>query len=116
MKGTINLQAINTHCKDTIFRVGHTAKLTIVEQLPGGHVKETVKESALTGPYTIFNLDKEKSKIFVGGYPTNYEKMQQQIDKDSFQGEIEDIVIGNTPVSLWNFNDGYENNHGADER
>lgn len=42
--------------------------------------------------------------------------MQKEIDVNSFEGEIEDLVIGEKPVSLWNFNDGYENNHGAIER
>ncbi|VEN47917.1 unnamed protein product [Callosobruchus maculatus] len=98
-------------------RVGHNAKLTIREELPDRSVQNYVKETALSGPYTIFNLDKDKSKIFVGGYPSKYDaQLQDQVDMDSFQGEIEDVVIGNTPVSLWNFADGYENNHGAKER
>lgn len=74
-----------------------------------------VSEKALETPYTIFNLDKDKSKLFVGGSPPN-SNLQNEIDTDTFEGEIEDLVIGDTPVSLWNFNNGHENNHGAVER
>lgn len=98
-----------------IERVGHNAKLSIREEFVGGQENIETVEKPLTGPYTIFNLDKDKSKLFVGSFPVNYE-MQKDIDVNSFEGEIEDLVIGNTPVSLWNFVDGYENNHGAKER
>ncbi|CAG9771124.1 unnamed protein product [Ceutorhynchus assimilis] len=98
-----------------IERVGHNAKLSIREELPNRQENIETAEKALTGPYTIFNLDKDKSKLFVGSFPVNYE-MQKDIDVNSFEGEIEELVIGNTPVSLWNFVDAYENNHGAKER
>ncbi|XP_060535680.1 laminin subunit alpha [Cylas formicarius] len=96
-----------------IDRVGHNAKLTIREELPGGQENLTVAEKHLSGPYTIFNLDKERSKLFVGSAPGD---MQKDIDVNSLDGEIEDLVIGNTPLSLWNFANGSENNHGAIER
>ncbi|KYB28643.1 Laminin subunit alpha-like Protein [Tribolium castaneum] len=96
-------------------RTGHNAKLTIREELPGGVENITQKETTLEGPLSIFNLDKNKSKLFVGSFPVNY-AMQKEIDVNSFEGEIEDMVIGDKPVSLWNFNNGFENNHGAVER
>lgn len=89
--------------------------MSIREELPGGVENITQSETTLDGPYSIFNLDRNKSKLFVGSFPVNYE-LQPEIDFNSFDGEIEDIVIGDKPVSLWNFNHGYENNHGAIER
>lgn len=70
----------------------------------------------MSGPATIFNLDKEKSRIFVGSFPPDYNIQSNVRDINPFQGEMEDIVIGNTPVSLWNFVDGEDNNRGARER
>lgn len=96
-------------------RVGHNAKLTIREEKPNGEEDLITTEKTLQTPYTIFNLDKDKSKLFVGSFPDNYD-IQKEIDYNSFEGEIEDLVIGDTPVSLWNFNNGHENNHGAIER
>lgn len=82
-----------------------------------GHGKwqNHVKEEALEGPYTVFNLDRNHSKLFIGSYPSEF-KMQDTVRQSSFQGEVEDLVIGETPVSLWNFNSGFENHRGAYER
>lgn len=96
--------------------MGHTATLTIREELPNGTVVSTVAEQQLSGPLMIFNLDKEKSKIFVGGFPSKYEMQSDVRDFNSFQGEVEEVVVGNTPVSLWNFVDGYNNYNGSKER
>jgi laminin alpha 3/5 len=41
--------------------------------------------------------------------------MQPEIKYQAFEGQIEELVIGETPVSLWNFVDA-ENNVGAIER
>ncbi|XP_017779043.1 PREDICTED: laminin subunit alpha isoform X2 [Nicrophorus vespilloides] len=97
-----------------IDRTGLNAKLTIKEEL-NGKIKETVADQQLEGPYSIFNLDKNYSKIFVGSYPLEF-KMQDKVMQNSFEGEVEGLVIGETPVSLWNFNKGYDNNQGAQER
>ncbi|XP_066250557.1 laminin subunit alpha isoform X1 [Euwallacea similis] len=106
-----------------IERVGDNATLSIREEVTRGDDNKTAhredmifsENKTLAGHHTIFNLDKDKSKLFVGSFPINYEK-QKEIDVNSFEGAIEELVIGNTPVSLWNFKEGYENNHGAIER
>ncbi|XP_057663543.1 laminin subunit alpha [Diorhabda carinulata] len=98
-----------------IERVGFNAKLSIREELQNGSEVVTTNEKSLSGPYTVFNLDDKHSRIFVGSIPNNYQ-VPEGLDSRSFDGEMEDLVIGNTPVSLWNFNYGYENNHGAKER
>ncbi|GJQ84232.1 LanA [Trypoxylus dichotomus] len=98
-----------------IERTGLNAKLTIREEIAGGRIKETVGESGLQAPYIIFNLDKNLSKLFVGGYPSEF-NMQSTVKQEAFDGEMEEIVVGDTPVSLWNFNSGFENHRGARER
>lgn len=96
--------------------MGHTAKLTIREELPNGTEISTVAEQQLAGPLMIFNLDKDKSKIFVGGVSSKYEMQNDVRDFNAFQGEAEEVSIGNTPLSLWNFVDGYNNYNGSVER
>lgn len=98
-----------------IDRTGNTAKLTIREELSNGSEILHVNEKELEGPKTIFNLDKDKSKLCVGSCPVNF-RTQQPIITNSFIGEMEDLVIGDTPVGLWNFNEGYDNTQGAQER
>ncbi|XP_018320894.1 laminin subunit alpha [Agrilus planipennis] len=98
-----------------IDRTGHNAKLSIREEVAGGRDQIYTVEETLNGTMTIFNLDRNLSKLFVGGYPPQF-PMQNQVRQNSFDGEMEELVIGDTPISLWNFNDGNENNHGAIER
>ena len=50
------------------------------------------------------NLDPEESKIYVGGHPASA-KIQSAVKYSSFDGQMENLVIGETPVSLWNFKD-----------
>lgn len=97
-------------------RTGSHAKLTIREEENSGIQKLHVSEKELEGPRTIFNLDKEKSKLCVGSCPINV-KLQSPINEvNSFVGEMEDLVVGDTPVGLWNFDEGYDNTQGALER
>lgn len=79
-----------------------------------GQEKKYVNEMVLSGTFSIFNLDQELSKLFVGGFPV-YFGIQPEIKYQAFEGEIEELVIGDTPVSLWNFVSA-ENNVGAIER
>lgn len=68
----------------------------------------------MSGSASILNLDPEESKIYVGGTPTTA-KIQSAVKYNSFFGQMEELVIGDTPISLWNFKDA-ENNNGALER
>ena len=113
--GTTHSSFHNLSLNVLTFRTGHNAKLTIREELPGGIANTTSKETTLDGPLSIFNLDRNKSKLFIGSYPDQY-NMQKEVEVLPFEGEIEDFVIGDKPVSLWNFNYGFENHHGAVER
>nr|XP_022908361.1 laminin subunit alpha-like [Onthophagus taurus] len=98
-----------------IERTGLNAKLIIRKDRRDGTVEETVQEYVLDGPYTIFNVDRNQTKLFVGSHPPEF-RIQDSIRQSSFEGEVEDLVIGDTPVSLWNFNSGFENHRGAYER
>jgi len=82
--------------------------------LAGGQEKKHVNEMVLSGTFSIFNLDQELSKLYVGGFPV-YFSVQPEIKYQAFEGQIEELVIGDTPVSLWNFVSA-ENNVGAIER
>lgn len=71
------------------------------------------KEDVLPGQNTIFNLDKQKSKLYVGGAPSN--SNLQDVNFPYFEGQIEELIIGETPVGLWNFETA-ENLRGARQR
>ncbi|XP_026292152.1 laminin subunit alpha [Frankliniella occidentalis] len=99
-----------------IERIGKSARLTIREE---GINKEDVlyyKEDIISGTNSILNLDPENSKLFVGGF-LNF-RIQDDIIASSFDGEMEELVIGDTPVSLWSFVSGSLNRNltGAYER
>lgn len=90
-------------------------KLIIKEELPDHSEQVSPTEVPLNGHYSIFNLDRNQSKLFMGSYPLEF-NMQDTIRTNSFEGEVEDLIIGDRPVSLWNFNHGQNNNEGAKER
>ena len=69
----------------------------------------------IEGPHSIFNLDQEKSKLFVGGFPPSFQ-VQDSVISSSFEGEMEELMIGEVPVSFWNFVHGENNWKPAFER
>ncbi|XP_008557031.1 laminin subunit alpha [Microplitis demolitor] len=96
-------------------RTGKNVKLIVREDIGEGRDEQTVKEQVLPGTYSIFNLDQEHSKLFVGGYPTSFQT-PDVVTASSFEGQMEDLVIGDIPVSFWNFIKGENNQEGAMER
>lgn len=82
-----------------------------------GEGKDTLyeKERVLPGSYYIFNVDQEHSKLFVGGYPSSFH-IQDAVTASSFEGEMEELMVGDIPVSFWNFVDGENNWKSAFER
>ncbi|XP_049885179.1 laminin subunit alpha [Pectinophora gossypiella] len=94
-------------------RVGRNVKLSIRESLDNGTEYTHSKEAVLPGQHTIFNLDRQKSKLYVGGVPSDAKL--QGIAFPAFEGQIEELMIGDTPVGLWNFVDA-ENLTGARQR
>lgn len=95
-------------------RNGKHVKFTIREDIGGGKDKLHEKEAVVPGSASILNLDPEESKIYVGGNP-NQQKIQSAIKHFTFKGEMEDFMIGDTPISLWNFKNAL-NNQGANAR
>ncbi|XP_026299731.1 laminin subunit alpha [Apis mellifera] len=97
-------------------RTGKNVKLIIREDIGEGKEQLHEKTHVLHGSYSIFNVDQEYSKLFVGGYPSSF-NMQNAVTATSFEGEMEELVIGeDTPVSFWNFIDGENNDKPAIER
>lgn len=96
----------------TVERAGDKIKLSIrdgKEQLYEG-------EDNLKDPNAIFDLSRENSKVFVGGLSSDYNAQDEVKYVPSFEGEIEDLRVGDERVGLWNFVDGQNNNDGARER
>ena len=56
----------------------------------------------LDGTFTVFNLDRLFSKLYLGGIPKNIE-LQDKIENVDFDGEIQQITLGDTKIGLWNF-------------
>jgi len=97
------------------FRTGKNVKLIVREDIGEGKDRLYEKEQVLPGSYYIFNLDQEHSKLFVGGYPSSFH-IQDTVTASSFEGEMEELMIGDIPVSFWNFIDGENNQKSALER
>ncbi|XP_014485447.1 PREDICTED: laminin subunit alpha isoform X2 [Dinoponera quadriceps] len=98
-----------------IYRTGKNVKLMIREDIGEGRDELYKMTGVLTGPYYIFNVDREHSKLFVGGYPSSFH-IQDAVTASSFEGEMEELVIGDIPVSFWNFVYGENNQKSAIER
>lgn len=97
-------------------RNGDKVKLSIREEIEGGKDQWQEAEDRISGGAdTIFDLNRENSKIFVGGVPPDF-NIQDELKYSSFDGEIENLRIGDEKVGLWNFVDGQNNNDGAHER
>ncbi|XP_015117099.1 laminin subunit alpha [Diachasma alloeum] len=97
-------------------RTGKNVKLIVREDVGGiEKYQEFVEEQVLNGTYSIFDLDQKTSKLFVGGYDSSFQ-MQDAVTASSFEGEMEDLVVGDVPVSFWNFKKGENNRQVAMER
>lgn len=95
-------------------RVGNNIQLTIREELDNGMEKLHQANHTIPGPYSVFNVDQD-SRLFVGGYPPDF-NIQNGVKYSSFEGEIEELKIGDDHIGLWNFVDGQSNSNGARER
>lgn len=93
-------------------------KLVIHEDVGKGSNSEEkayTKEAILSGDSSILNLDKDHSKLFIGGLPATFHA-QDNIVEQSLEGRVEDLKLGNTFVGLWNFVDLAGANNGSIER
>lgn len=69
----------------------------------------------LSGTKTVLNYHKDLTKLFVGGYSVP-EELSDHVKFDEFEGQMEELVIGDTPIGFWNFIEAQDNNYGAIER
>jgi laminin alpha 3/5 len=104
----------NVWYQAVVQRTGKSVRLTVRAEKEAGEVEITTKEAVLPGTFSVFNLDQDLSKIFIGGYPQKA-NIQPTVLYASFRGEVEEVMIGDTAVGLWNFVDA-ANIYGAVER
>lgn len=95
-------------------RNGNDVKLTVREEIENGRDNLHEVETQIAGSQ-IFDLNNDKTRLFVGGYPPDF-NVPNNIRYNTFEGEIEDVRIGDQEVGLWNFVDGQNNVEGAPER
>lgn len=103
---------------DVYSRIGKTVRLTVYEDTGiGSSTQEEryMNETILPGNSFILNLDKDRSKLFVGGLPPGFDAHGDIVDH-SLEGQVEDLKLGNVPVGLWNFVNSTGENSGAIER
>ncbi|XP_054719477.1 laminin subunit alpha-like [Uloborus diversus] len=92
-------------------RTGKTCTLTVRSQ----DEPDAVVEGYLPGTYSVFNLDQKLSKFFIGGISDRL-SLPQTIENYNFDGCIEEVEFGGTPVGLWDFVYAENNNKGCAER
>lgn len=80
------------------FRTGQNVRLKIQE--PGSPAR--VNENVIPGSSTVLDLDKDYSKVFLGGVPAEFQ-IQPAVHHQSFDGKIDEFSLGGAPVGLWNF-------------
>lgn len=96
-------------------RDGNNVKLIVREEVADGKDQLHEVEERLPGNDTLLDMDPENTKLFVGGFPSEY-NMPDGLKYNSFEGQIEDLRIGDEEVGLWNFVDAQDNSNGAVER
>lgn len=87
----------------TFRRTGKLVNLTVTEEIraPEKIIRKHSKTAILRGSHFVLNLDKDSSKLFVGGLPLNFENAA--IGNPIFHGHIEELTVDGIHVGLWNF-------------
>lgn len=93
--------ADNQWYKATVDRSGKTVRFTIAQEDSSGRMEETVKEDYLQGSKSLFNVDRNSSKLYVGGLPPGV--VRSPVRYSTYRGAVEDLMIGDEKVGLWNF-------------
>ena len=91
-------------------RIGKSIKMTVRSQ----NELDSIVEGTTNGPSSVFNLDPQNTHIFIGGIPDNIQ-VQSAVQSKRFTGFIEEVVLGDNPLGLWNFRES-TNVIGAKER
>lgn len=93
-------------------------KLDVHEEVgKGSDSREAVftAETILPGNFSVLNLDRNHSKLFVGGLQPTF-GAQEGIVEVSLEGQVEDLMLGSTLVGLWDFIYSSGENSGSIER
>ncbi|KAK9499521.1 hypothetical protein O3M35_002544 [Rhynocoris fuscipes] len=83
-------------------RTGKSIRLSVRIPSRSTNADVEVKEGVLKGTSTVLNLDRKTSKLFIGGFPSSF-NAPDDITYNSFSGHIEEVFLGGSPISLWNF-------------
>lgn len=67
---------------------------------------ETVSQQIAPGSASVFNLDRDQSRIFIGGAPPNVQ-LSPTIKNRHFYGVISNVFLDNEPLGLWNAKESY---------
>ena len=94
----------------TIDRRGYYVSMTIRSEPEIGNIIEDVtvdealpRKDDYGRPFgAVFNLHKDYSKLFVGGFNLDT-RIQEAIKSTDMEGEIEGLTIGGQSLGLWNF-------------
>lgn len=73
------------------------------------------EQAILSGNFSVLNLDKDHSRLFVGGLHPSFEA-QQGIEEVSLDGSVEDLMLGNSVIGLWDFVYSSGENNGSVKR
>ncbi|GFY37998.1 laminin-like protein epi-1 [Trichonephila inaurata madagascariensis] len=92
-------------------RTGKTCSLTVRSE----DQNDAVVEGFLPGTYSVFNLDQKVSKFFIGGISEKL-SLPDTLENYHFDGCIEDVEFGETPIGLWDFVFAENNIEGCEER
>lgn len=105
--------ADNQWYKATVDRNGKQVKFIIAEEDSSGKIIETTKEDYLGGSKSLFNVNKNSSRLYVAGLPPG--ETRNPVKFSTFRGAVEELKIGDEKVGLWNFKDS-QNLNPADGR
>ncbi|OTF75265.1 paramyosin-like protein, partial [Euroglyphus maynei] len=83
-------------------RYGRLIRLTVFTD-----TNSTVNNHTAPGSASVFNLDRDQSKIFIGGVPPEVQ-LNPAIKNRHFYGVISNVFLDNEPLGLWNAKNSYK--------
>lgn len=90
--------------KAAVERSGRSIQFTITDDVDGREVPYVRTDSYSLGTKSLFNVDQNATRIYVGGFPAQ-PNFPNPVRQSNFRGSIEDLTIGEEKVGLWNFRD-----------
>ncbi|CAB0000022.1 unnamed protein product [Nesidiocoris tenuis] len=86
------------------YRTGKSLRLTVNEESQNKSTISYIKEGLVKGQATVLNIDRSSSKLFVGGVSPEFNR-PPAVRNEWYKGRISDVVVGDSVVGLWNFED-----------